>query len=85
MMPKILVIKNFNHETENKATPVDSTALTFMSLLSGEVFKNKVRSLPILFKISHVYQHFKLYTNVINELFQILFYKQVDPPVINYQ
>ena len=45
----------------------------FVSLLNGEIFKGKVRLLPVHFKFSHVYQQYKLYINVINESFQALF------------
>jgi len=58
--------KNFNHETENKATHVGSTALTLIVFLTGE----SIKSLPAPFKISLVYQLYKLYINVINESFQ---------------
>ena len=43
--------KGFNHKTGDKATHVGSTALTFMFLLNGEIFKNKVRILLVHFKI----------------------------------
>ena len=42
--------QDFNHDTENKATPAGLTALTLMSLLNGEIIKSKVRSLPVSFK-----------------------------------
>jgi len=71
---KTLLIKNLNSETQNKATPVGSTVLTLMSLLNGEIIKIQVRLLPVHFKLSHVYQYYKLYINITNELFQALFY-----------
>ena len=39
----------------------------------GEIFKNKVRLLPMYFKFSHVYQCSKLHINVINESFKHCF------------
>jgi len=69
----ILLIKDFNHEIEDKATHVGSTALLLMFIPNEENIKTQVRLLPVPFKISHVYQLSKLYTNVINESFQILF------------
>ena len=56
-----------NRETENKATPVSSTALT--SIFS----KAQVRLLPVYFKFSHVYQCYKLHINIINESFKHCF------------
>jgi len=44
-------MKHLNHETENKATPVGSTAFTFMSLLNGGIFKNKARFIACAFQI----------------------------------
>ena len=65
--------KSSNHRKEDKVTLVGSTALTFMSLLNGGIFKSKVRLLHVHFKLSHVYQYYKLYINVTNKLFQTLF------------
>ena len=50
MTQQTLLIKNFNHKTEEKATPVGSTALIFMFLLNKENIKNQVRLLPVSFK-----------------------------------
>jgi len=49
---KILLIKNLDRETENKATLVGSTALVIMFLLNKENIKNQVRLLPVYFKFS---------------------------------
>jgi len=61
---------------KQKIRPLMSVQLhsQFVSLLNGEIFKSKVRLLPVHFKLSHVYQYYKLYINVTNELFQALFY-----------
>ena len=54
---------NLDHETENKATLVGSTALTIIFL------QTQVRLLPVYFKFSHVYQCYKLHINVISKSF----------------
>ena len=51
----MLLINNFNHETENMATSVGSIALKLMSLLNGEIIKTQVCLLPMHFKFSDVY------------------------------
>jgi len=48
--PNILLINNFNHETEYKVTHVGSIVFTLMFLLNGENIKTQVRSLPVSYK-----------------------------------
>jgi len=48
--PKILLIKDFNYETKDKATHIGSTALMLMFLPNGENIKTQVHSLPVSFK-----------------------------------
>ena len=45
----MLLMKHLNYETENEATSIGSTAFTFMSLLNGGIFKNKVRFIACAF------------------------------------
>ena len=59
--PKILLIKDFNHETEKKATHVGSTALMLMFLPNRENIKTQLRLLTVPFNILHVYQVYKCY------------------------
>ena len=53
-MSKILLIKNFNHETENKATPVGLTALILMFFAKGRKYQKSSTFIACIFQANIV-------------------------------